>query len=519
MLVVCPNTLKLNWVRELGRWLTTGATVGVQYAGQEWVGAAVDVVVVNYDILAKFPQAAAAEWDLVVADECHFIKNGKAQRTKALLAIPAKHRLALTGTPILNRPMELVTVLGFCGAIKAFGGDWRFLHRYCGARRNRWGWDFTGATHLEELQARLRETCMVRRLKADVLTELPPKRRQVIEFEVNGARALVEKQNAEWSGREAKLEALAGAVEAARVAEDDEAYRKAVEALREGQGAAFTEMAQLRHEVALAKLPKCVEWIQDALEGGDGKVIVFAHHLDVVQLLREAWPNAAVVTGETPADARQGECDRFQQDASCRVFVGNTAAAEGLTLTAADHVVFVEPQWVPGKLAQMEDRAHRIGQRRSVLVSYLVLEGSLDATMMKTVARKLDVIDRALDKETAWVEEQVDLPPTPTTVQVAGALRGGRIETPRQAALRAEGEAMAPELVAECHAALQRLAAMDPDHAVELNGVGFSAFDGAIGHSLARAASLSAAQAALALRLCRKYRGQLGAGPWGRDGE
>jgi SWI/SNF-related matrix-associated actin-dependent regulator 1 of chromatin subfamily A len=103
------------------------------------------------------------------------------------------------------------------------------------------------------------------------------------------------------------------------------------------------------------------------------------------------------VTGKTDSKRRQAEADRFQTDPSCTLFLGNDAAAEGLTLTAVSHVVFAESDWVPAKMAQKEDRAHRIDQSQSVLCSYLVLEGSIDAEMLRSAVEKLVVIDAVLD--------------------------------------------------------------------------------------------------------------------------
>lgn len=110
ILIVCPNTLKLNWRNELRRWLTKPLKVAVQYAGESYKGNTADVLLVNYDIVVKFP-LAQSRWDLRILDESHFVKNQKAARTKATLAIPARCKLALTGTPILNRPCELFTTL------------------------------------------------------------------------------------------------------------------------------------------------------------------------------------------------------------------------------------------------------------------------------------------------------------------------------------------------------------------------------------------------------------------------
>src|SRR3990167_6920453 len=167
---------------------------------------------------------------------------------------------------------------------------------------------------------------------------------------------------------------------------------------RAASQAAFTEISKLRHATALAKLPMVMIHLRDQLDAGN-KVVVFAHHHDVVAAIAAEFGAAAVtLTGETGMAERQAAVDRFQSDDSCTLFIGSIhAAGVGITLTAAAHVIFAELDWVPGNLSQAEDRCHRIGQSGSVLVQHLVLDGSIDATMAQTITAKQDIIDRALD--------------------------------------------------------------------------------------------------------------------------
>ena len=339
--------------------------------------------------------------DGVLVSNCHMAKNPKAQRTQALLGkwdrdpskrvagIAARRRVFLTGTPIVNRPVELwplVQALDPRGLGQNFMG---YAKRYCAAWHNGYGWDFTGASNLEELQQRLRASFMVRRLKADVLTDLPAKRRQVVVLPPPASAAAAIRAETEVYAR----------------------YEEAVDRLRANE-VAFEEMSRVRHEVAVAKAPQVAEHVAALLEEVE-KVVVFVHHHDVARIVAEAFPGAAVVTGETPVGQRALEVDRFQHDAGCRVFVGSIhAAGVGLTLTAAQNVVFAELDWVPGNVSQAEDRLHRIGQRGSVNVQHLVFDGSVDARMAKVIVEKQEVIEQALDRGTARVEvEQVELPP------------------------------------------------------------------------------------------------------------
>ena len=394
VLIVCPASLKLTWARECERWLVGERAVGV--AGKAWPELA-EVVVINYDILGKWERELAEPWDVLVADECHYVKNKDAKRSKRLYAIEARRKLFLTGTPILNRPAELFAIASFLEP-EEFGHFWTFAKRYCAPVRNNFGWDVSGASNLDELHERLRSTIMVRRTKAQVLPDLPPKRRQVIELPADSVAKLVENERAAWSEHKVRLGALrkagnvTGGAGAASVSDGER------DRLRSEVNQAFAELSKLRHETAKAKVPMVVEHLKAASEESD-KLVVFAHHRDVVTALAEAFEDAAVtLSGGDSSEARQAAVDRFQEDPTCRFFIGSiTAAGFGLTLTAASHVVFAELDWVPANMTQAEDRTHRIGQQDSVLVQHLVLEGSLDASMVRTLIKKQEVVDRVVD--------------------------------------------------------------------------------------------------------------------------
>jgi len=393
ILIVCPASLKLNWVRECERWLVAERTVGV--AGKTYPENA-DVVIVNYEILGKWAAELGGSWDVLVADECHYVKNRNAKRSRHLYALNARRRLLLTGTPILNRPVEIQPIAGLLDP-ETFGHFLNFAKRYCKPKRNRFGWDFSGASNLPELHEKLRGTIMVRRTKADVLGELPPKRRQVIELPSDGLADLISIEEQAWAEharRLKQLRAFSGETRATRADPSDEELA----ALREGVNAAFGELSKLRHATAVAKVPLVVDHVQNALLAS-GKLVVFGHHREVVSEIAGAFGKSAVtLTGGDSAEKRQAAVDRFQKDADCTVFVGSIRAAGlGLTLTASAHVVFAELDWVPAHLTQAEDRTHRIGQRDSVLVQHLVLQNSLDARMVRTLIQKQRVVDEALD--------------------------------------------------------------------------------------------------------------------------
>jgi SWI/SNF-related matrix-associated actin-dependent regulator 1 of chromatin subfamily A len=497
VLVICPASLKLNWQRELERWLVRSMTVGVADARTL---PRTDVVVVNYDILDRHEELFRRQWDLLVVDEAHYIKNKDAKRTQLVLAIAsnARRKVFMTGTPIVNRPIELWTLISSLDPQnwpkKRF---WWYARRYCNAQHNGYGWDLRGAAHLEELQDRLRSTIMIRRLKKNVLTELPPKVRQVIVLPANGLRDVVDEERRIWSRHDGLIEEIRARMELARANEDEESYRAALEQLRSSYRYAFTEISEARHRTALAKVPYVVEHLREVLEEQD-KVVVWAHHTDVIRQIASAFGDQAVVlTGDTPLAERQRAIDRFQTDPNCRVFVGSImAGGVGITLTAASVCVFAELDWVPGNLTQAEDRLHRIGQRNSVLVQHLVIDGSVDAQLAHSIVAKQRVIDEAMNKITGEKREEPEaesqIPVQVTTDKEFKTLRFDEHDVRRM------------------HEALKQLAWMDPDRAREQNEMGFNKFDSVIGHSLAQQPFLTQRQAVLAWKILRKYHRQIG---------
>lgn len=495
-LIVCPASLRLNWKRELEKWLVRPLIVGIVTPSEI---PDCDILICNYDILHRF-DFGDYEWDLVAADEAHYTKNKDARRSKALHAINGKRRVAMTGTPIANRPVELFPIISWVDPDtwpkKSF---FQFAKRYCDAKQGQFGWNFEGASNLGELQEKLRSTCMIRRKKDDVLKDLPPKRRSVVVVPANGDSALVKRELSAYEAHRQAIEELRAERDLAKASGNQAEYKLAVSKLRSQEGVMLSEMSKLRAETAIALAPKVVEHVKNILEDNDGyKIIIFAHHKDVVWLLQHELMAYGVVTvtGDTSMNNRQHAVDTFQQDPKCQVFIGNIqAAGVGLTLTASAHVVFAELDWVPGNVIQAEDRAHRYGQKNMVLVEHVVMDGSLGAKMAKTIIAKQEVIDRALDTE-------VD----PNEMVVA---------EDEPSALRRAVKAVAamPEMtkarINAVREALGILASDDTDYARAQNGVGFSRYDARVGHELATQYTLSEGQAQLGYKIVRKYHRQL----------
>lgn len=405
VLVVCPATLKINWRKELERWLTDPYRIHVLRSTDQFPTMP-EIVIMNYDILGKFQkQIRAVEWDLLIADEAHFMKNPKAQRTIALLGkgkkvapVRANRKILLTGTPITNRPIEIFPLVSYLWP-SVFNNLFHFAKRYCAAHQDGYGWDFTGASNLEELQNMLRANGMIRRLKKDVLKELPPKTRQVVVLPSESVAKLINHEGVKAKQFESEFRRLQIAVRQAKAQRDDAGYKNAVARLRQAHNVAFTEMAAVRKELAVAKIPFAIEYVEQIIEEGQ-KVVVMAHHRDVVDKLQNHFGLKAVKLYGGMSDVeKSNNVDRFQTDPTCMVFIGSiSAAGVGITLTAAQKMLFVELDWTPANMLQAEDRIHRIGQEGNALIQQLVFDGSLDAKMADTLVRKMAVIEKALDK-------------------------------------------------------------------------------------------------------------------------
>lgn len=382
VLVICPASLKLNWKKELTKWLVRPATIGIANG----TFPDTDIVAINFDILAKHHDAIRARsWDLLIVDEAHALKNPDAIRTQqvigrkekkkkdkkggepkvipAISPIAARRRVFMTGTPICNRPLELwplVSSLDPDGLGKSF---FSFATRYCNGHQGRFGWDFSGSSNLDELQEKLRTSIMVRRTKSQVLTELPPKRRQIIEMPANGATQAIAAEGRIWQLHEDALADLRARVELAKASDDPTVFEEAVKALTKAAAVAFDEISKCRHDVALAKVPHVVEHLRDAIESS-GKVVLFCHHRDMVEAISAEFPGAAIIHGGiAKIEERQAAVERFQSDPCCQLFIGTIGAAGvGHTLTAASHVVFAELDWTPGLVTQAEDRCVLPGQ-------------------------------------------------------------------------------------------------------------------------------------------------------------
>ena len=412
-LIVAPTTLSYNWREEIERWTVPvngrlPEIIIVPSSSFEVPKRDNLIVVTNYEKLTGdtlLTDSLKRVWDVLVLDEAQALKNWHAQRTQAVLGpeglMQRAHRsVFLSGTPIENYPKEIWSIAASICPAKF--GDWfEYAGRYCGLHREDHGGRSalvdTGATHLAELQQRLRSTFMIRRLKSDVLKELPPKRRQLIVLGDSKVDWSADPDFKRWKDLyESDYEAKLAHLEAAKTREE---YANAARHLELFTGVAFKDMSKLRHKTAMAKLPACIEYIDNALKAGLDKLVIFAHHQDVLKELARHYGDRAVsLDGETPQKDRGAIVKSFQEGKT-QIFIGGLkAAGVGLNLHAASTAIFIELDWNPAKLSQAEDRLCRFGQEKMVHVIHLVLDGTLDVNICKRVLSKMAVVDKALNQ-------------------------------------------------------------------------------------------------------------------------
>lgn len=392
VIIVCPAHLKLNWAQEVRMTLPGNPNIQVLQGTDTTQPLTGDIIIVNYDILSnrydgknEIPYTGWVDFILdrkpqvLIFDEAHYCKSSKALRTKATrkLASKVKHVIALTGTPIVNRPVEGFTIIQMVDK-SLFPNFFDYAKRYCGAHHNGFGWDFTGATNKEELHERL-QTIMIRRKKDEVLPELPDKLFSYVPMEIEN--------------EEEYAQAERDFIHYLRKIKGEEAAEKA------GKAEHLVKIEAMKQLAIRGKMKAAIQWIRDFLDTNGNKLVVFAIHKDTIdRLMKEFGKEAVKVDGGVTAIKRDEAVKAFQNDPAIKLFVGNIkAAGTGLTLTAASSVAFLELPWTPGELKQAEDRCHRIGQKNTVNVYYLLADQTIEGTIAGILDEKRAVLDAVLD--------------------------------------------------------------------------------------------------------------------------
>lgn len=382
-LVVCPSIVAKKWELEIKKWLPKERVYRVT-SGDTVVPRTVTMVVTTFDLLRRIPkQLGKFEFKVAVVDESHYLKNYKTARTKSFLSLCEDQKveqvLCLSGTPIVNRPAEFFTTLHLLRPNDYKSWTW-FAKRYCGGKKTDHGWEATGATNTEELATRLK-TLMVRRLKKDVLSELPEKIRTTIPIELT-------------------------------VSERNQ-YENLIEQAYEGKSSDHLRaIGVARQYVGKVKAEAALAVIEDYLLQEE-PLVVFAHHQDVIDLIcakcKQSGYRYGRIDGSVSQSDRGDIAKSFQDGELDVVILGIKSGGVGIDLYRASNVLMVERAWTPGDEEQAEDRTHRIGQLQQVTVKYLMVENSVDEMMDGLIEKKRKILEAVLDGGTPLTKESQDI--------------------------------------------------------------------------------------------------------------
>jgi SNF2 family DNA or RNA helicase len=381
-IIVVPASLKLNWLKEAETWVTE-PNVEILSGTKPWKTTG-DILIINYDVLPFWIESfQTLKPEVLIMDECHYIKNNAAKRTKAIKTLAKKipHVIGLSGTPIMNRPVEIDNAVRLINPT-ILPSFWHCAHKFYGAKNNGYGWDFSGATNTQEFHKLLTESIMIRRKKMDVLTDLPDKITTIVPFEIDNR---VEYEAAENDFIQYIKET-----------------KGQIAAIKASNAEVLTKINLLKQLCIKGKLKGCIDWISEFLESGQ-KLVVFVTHIDTVNQLMFTFPkNAVRFDGSVSITNRNIAVDRFQNDDSINLFIGmldsqGKPAGVGITLTAAWSTFTIEYQWSPGVHDQADDRIHRIGQKNACINYKAIANKTIENFLIKMQDVKRKIIDKTLD--------------------------------------------------------------------------------------------------------------------------
>lgn len=408
ILIICPATLKENWKIEIEeKWTDSKAVILSDRVKSSWpqyyrVGLA-KYFIVNYESLKKFfveridvPEGKPMRlnhikfkdtinlFDMVIIDEVHRCKDGKRQQSKFVMGIAKgkQFRLALTGTPVLNKPSDLIPQLAIIGQLEKFGNYKGFMDRYCAG--------MNGSSNLKELNYLLNKHCFYRREKKEVLKDLPDKIRTVVRVEITNRAEYTKTENNFIDYLRDNLKKSEGEINTALRSE------------------VMVQIGILKKVAARGKIEAMIESVREVTEAGE-KIVLFAWHKEIVQELKLAYPDALTIVGDDKVEVRQQNVERFQNDPSVKVIICNIkSGGVGITLTASSRVSFIELPWTAADSDQCEDRCHRIGQHDSVEVKYLLGHETIDEYIYDIIQKKRELAGAVTGAETTIETNVVD---------------------------------------------------------------------------------------------------------------
>lgn len=409
-LIITPATAKIKWTRTLKEWLALTDDKILMLSGmkaKKQLTKDVNIVICNYDILKNhkikkqtknktskkhlYNELKKIKFKALVIDECHYLANVESQRTKIIsyLSTGIPNIVALSGTPIPSRPVQFFPTLHILKP-NIFSNIWKFRHRYCGAKKTFYGWDFSGASHIEELHNILIDNVMIRRTKKDVIKDLPPKVRSIEPLEIDNRKDYeeAEKDFISWLQKKGKHD----------------------QAEKAKKSTALARIEGLKQICLAGKTKAVIEWIQSFLDNSDNeKLVIFCHHIEFRKMIYNHFKKISV---EAPGGmTNQKAEDVFQTDTKCRLIVGGIKSANvNMTLTAANYMAIVELPWTPGDLEQAEERIYgRLNDAHGATIYFLLAANTIEEEIAMLLDKKSKTLSKLIDgkktKETDLLTE------------------------------------------------------------------------------------------------------------------
>jgi SWI/SNF-related matrix-associated actin-dependent regulator 1 of chromatin subfamily A len=381
VVIVCKAGLKKHWQNECWQHFKLPSTI---LSGSIPIGASAfkkdRILIVNWDILDPWlPFLRSIEPKAVAGDEIHAIGNMNTRRCRAfrILCKGVKIVIGISGTPLTNRPFELYPILHILDP-EQFDSPFTFGMNFCDGENNRGRWQFSGARNLKTLNVMLKKSCLIRRLKEDVLAELPPLQRFVIPLEIT--------DRAQYDRAENDIVAW--------LAETDLAA-----AQRAARAERYTRFSYLKRLAAWLMFDSLTEWIDSFLEESDGKLFMGTIHTQMILALHEKYKDLATfINGSLSMNKRQEAEDYFRKDPKCRVLFGQIkAAGEGLNLPECQTPALAELPWTPGACNQFIGRCHRMTSTLPVNAYFLIPANTIVSDLCKIIQRKQKITDQTLD--------------------------------------------------------------------------------------------------------------------------
>lgn len=379
--IICPAGLKYHWETEAALHCNLRAEIlSTTRPPREKIVRSHPIVIINYDILGPWMKfLKKLDPEIVILDEIHFAKNRSAKRTKHVQQLCAGVRkiIAISGTPLTNRPIELWPILNILWP-KKFASFQKFGWRYCKPSYEFGQIKFKGAARLPELHKKLKKYGMIRRLKKDVLKDLPPKQRCLVPMPISDPKQYLRAEN----------EFIAW------LRENFDGRR----AVRAAHAQRLVQFGYLKRFAAQLKMPAVHDWLDSFLEESDEKIIVFGIHRSIICGLAERYAGRSVlVHGGIRGRDRQRAYKQFQGSRRCRIFLGNDAAGVGWNGSCATVTAHIELPWTPGQVAQAGDRMHRIGQTKQTTEYFLVARNTVESRLCEILQTKAGILGETLD--------------------------------------------------------------------------------------------------------------------------